>query len=73
MIEMNENRQTNETIQTIELGVKEMFQMLTYLSLVWFKMFETLKMKWSIAESKRFKRFSRCRKAAICEGKCNAG
>ena len=42
MIEMNENRQTNETIQTIELGVKKMFQMLTYLSLVWFKMFETL-------------------------------
>lgn len=52
MIEMNENRQTNETIQTIELGVKEMFQMLTYLSLVWFKMFETLNVENEMISSR---------------------
>ena len=46
MIEMN------ETIQTIELGVKEMFQMLTYLSLVWFKMFETLSVENEMISSR---------------------
>ena len=52
MIEINENRQTNETIQTIELGVKGMFQMLTYLSLVWFKMFETLNVENEMIDSR---------------------
>ena len=52
MIETNENRQTNETIQMIELGVKEMFQMLTYLSLVWFKMFETLNVENEMIDSR---------------------